>query len=532
TAAQQQGDLNVVVVGWNDSTATIGTVTDLSGNVYHLAVGPTVYSGTATQSIYYAASIVGAAANANTVTVAFTTAAAYPDIRILEYSGIDTNSPLDVTAAAIGSSSTASSGAATTTLANELIFGADLTVTATTGAGSGFTSRIITVPDSDIAEDRIVTATGSYAATASTNPGAWIMQMVAFKAPSGGGGTGTPSAPANLAATAAGASAINLSWGAATESGGTISAYLIERCQGSGCGNFIQIGTSTTTTFTNTGLAAATSYSYRVRAQDSTNHIGPYSNTATASTSASTSVPSAPTNLAASAAGSVQINLTWGAATESGGTISAYLIERCQGSGCSSFAQIGTSSTLSFGNTGLAGSTSYSYRVRAQDSLGNTGPYSNVSSATTAAPVLTAPTNLTAASASSTQINLAWTAATETGGAISQYLIERCQGSGCSTFAQVATASGTAYNDIGLSASTSYSYRVRATDAAGDLGPYSNISSATTAAGSVTPITFVQQNYATPQSAQTRVTVPFTAAQGSGDLNIVVVGWNDSTATI
>jgi hypothetical protein len=181
TAAQGSGDLNIVVVGWNDSTATVGTVTDSSGNVYQRAVGPTVYSGTATQSIYYTAGIVGAAANANTVTVTFTTAAAYPDIRILEYSGIATTSPLDVTAAATGSGSTASSGAATTTNANDLIFGADLTVTTTTGAGSGFTSRIITVPDSDIAEDRIVTATGSYAATASTTPGAWIMQMAAFR---------------------------------------------------------------------------------------------------------------------------------------------------------------------------------------------------------------------------------------------------------------------------------------------------------------------------------------------------------------
>jgi hypothetical protein len=124
---------------------------------------------------------VGAAANANTVTVTFSTPAAYPDIRILEYGGIATTSPLDVTAAAIGSNSSASSGAATTTNANDLIFGADLTVTETTGAGSGFTSRMITVPDSDIAEDRIVTATGSWAATASTTPGAWIMQMAAFR---------------------------------------------------------------------------------------------------------------------------------------------------------------------------------------------------------------------------------------------------------------------------------------------------------------------------------------------------------------
>ena len=181
TSAQGAGDLNVVVVGWNDSTATVGTVTDSSGNVYQRAVGPTVQSGLATQAIYYAFNIVGAAANANTVTVTFNTPATYPDIRILEYSGIATTSPLDVTAAAIGSNSSASSGAATTTNANDLIFGADLTVTETTGAGSGFTSRMITVPDSDIAEDRIVSATGSYAATASTTPGAWIMQMAAFR---------------------------------------------------------------------------------------------------------------------------------------------------------------------------------------------------------------------------------------------------------------------------------------------------------------------------------------------------------------
>src|SRR4029077_17634866 len=212
-------------------------------------------------------------------------------------------------------------------------------VTETTGAGSGFTSRMITVPDSDIAEDRIVTATGSYAATASTTPGAWIMQMAAFKAASSGG-AGTPAAPANLAATAAGASAINLSWGAATESGGTISQYLIERCQGSGCSSFAQIGTSSTLSFSNTGLAGSTSYSYRVRAQDSLGNTGPYSNVSSATTAAP--VLTAPANLTATAAGSVQINLAWTAASETGGTISQYLIERCQGSGCSTFTQIST----------------------------------------------------------------------------------------------------------------------------------------------------------------------------------------------
>src|SRR5262249_32792835 len=160
--------------------------------------------------------------------------------------------------------------------------------------------------------------------------------------------------------------------------------------------------------------------------------------------------------------------------TETGGTISQYLIERCQGAGCSSFTQVATASRTTFSNTALTGATSYSYRVRATDTAASPGPYSDGSTATTAGPALTTRTNLTATAASSSQINLSWTAATETGGTISQYLIERCQGTGCSTFTQVATASGTTYNDIALSASTSYSYRVRATDAAANLGPYSN----------------------------------------------------------
>jgi hypothetical protein len=173
--AQTLGDLNVVVVGWNDTTATVQSVKDSAGNTYSLAIGPT--SGTALrQSIYYAANITG---GSNTVTVMFSQAAVYPDVRILEYKGVTT---LDVTAGASGSSTSASSGAATTTGANELIFGANMVSTTTKAAGSGFTSRVITTPDGDIAEDKIVTTAGSNSATATlTSSGPWIMQMVAFK---------------------------------------------------------------------------------------------------------------------------------------------------------------------------------------------------------------------------------------------------------------------------------------------------------------------------------------------------------------
>src|SRR5436309_2108247 len=71
----------------------------------------------------------------------------------------------------------------TATNANDLLVGANLVATRTTGPGTSFTSRMITSPNGDILEDRIVTATGHYSATAPlSSNGQWIMQMVAFRA--------------------------------------------------------------------------------------------------------------------------------------------------------------------------------------------------------------------------------------------------------------------------------------------------------------------------------------------------------------
>jgi IPT/TIG domain len=188
---QTAGNLNVVVVGWNDTTSTVQSVKDSAGNAYSLAIGPT--SGTALrQSIYYAPNIVS---GANTVTVTFNQAAAFPDVRVLEYRGVNA---VDVKAGASGSSTAANSGATTTTAANELIFGADIVATTTAAAGSGFTSRIITSPDGDIAEDEVAATAGSNSATATlSSSGPWIMQMVAFVAVSGPPPTVTGVSPSN-----------------------------------------------------------------------------------------------------------------------------------------------------------------------------------------------------------------------------------------------------------------------------------------------------------------------------------------------
>jgi hypothetical protein len=176
--SQTQGDMNIVVVGWHDAVSTVKSVTDGLGNHYSLAIGPTT-GNKLRQSIYYAPNILS---GANTVTVTFNRAAAKPDIRILEYSGLDPATPLDVTAGARENSLLASSGSVTISFNSELLFGADMTGTSTKGPGAGYTSRILT-PDGDIAEDNIAAVTGSYKATAPLKTaGPWVMQIATFKA--------------------------------------------------------------------------------------------------------------------------------------------------------------------------------------------------------------------------------------------------------------------------------------------------------------------------------------------------------------
>ena len=169
SVAQTAGDLNVVVVGWNDTNASVSSVKDSHGTVYQLAVGPTLLSGAnggpLSQSIYYAPNIPAAAAGANTVTVTFTQAAAFADIRVLEYSGLAQTNPLDTVASGSGNSTTSSSGNLTTTAATDLLIGANIVETGTNGPGSGFTQRLLT-PDGDIAEDEVVTSVGTYSASA------------------------------------------------------------------------------------------------------------------------------------------------------------------------------------------------------------------------------------------------------------------------------------------------------------------------------------------------------------------------------
>ncbi len=276
-----------------------------------------------------------------------------------------------------------------------------------------------------------------------------------------------PNAPTGLVATAFSSTQINLSW---TDNSTNETGFKIERKTGSG-GTYAEIATvgADVTAFSDTGLTATTAYFYRVRATNATGDSA-YSNEASATTL--TNPPVAPSGLTATAISSSQINISWtDVANETG-----FKIERKTGAG-GTYSQIATvgAGVVSYNNTGLTVNTTYYYRVRASNAGGDS-PYSNEANATTLNAIPAPPSGLTA-TAFPSQINLSWVdnSPNETG-----FKIERKTGSG-GTYAEIATVGAgiTAYNDTGLAATTTYFYRVRATNTVGDSA-YSNEASATT----------------------------------------------------
>jgi len=92
--------------------------------------------------------------------------------------------------------------------------------------------------------------------------------------------------------------------------------------------------------------------------------------------------PSAPANLASSARTSNSVSLSWSASTDNVG-VSGYDILRATGASGGTFAQIATSASPSFLNSGLSPSTTYRYQVRARDAAGNVSAVSNTLAVTT-----------------------------------------------------------------------------------------------------------------------------------------------------
>ena len=101
---------------------------------------------------------------------------------------------------------------------------------------------------------------------------------------------------------------------------------------------------------------------------------------------ADTTSPSVPANLVATAMGDARIDLMWNASTDNVG-VTGYRLERCEGAGCTTFAQISSPAASPYSDTSsLFPSTEYRYRLRAADAAGNLSGFSVIAGATTQPP--------------------------------------------------------------------------------------------------------------------------------------------------
>jgi fibronectin type 3 domain-containing protein len=183
-----------------------------------------------------------------------------------------------------------------------------------------------------------------------------------------------PSGPTNLTVTPGNTTA-TLSWTGSTS--GSPTSYTIYRGTASDGEATAPVGTTngTTTTFTDTGLHNGTTYFYNVAANNSVG-VSPDSNEVSTTPAVTSTVPPAPTGLAATA-GNSAATLTWN--SSAGAT--SYSIYRGTAPGAEATAAIGTASSNSFTDTGLANGTTYYYKVTASDTAG-TSASSNEASAT------------------------------------------------------------------------------------------------------------------------------------------------------
>ena len=275
-----------------------------------------------------------------------------------------------------------------------------------------------------------------------------------------------PTAPTNLVASAAGGHQINLTWNASTDNVG-VTGYSVYR-------NNTKVAdvSGSTTSYADTGVADATTYSYTVKAFDAAGNLSAASNTATATTPDVTP-PTAPTQLRTTNVTSTRVDLSWRASTDNV-TVTGYRVFR-------NGTQVGSDlggSTLTYSDTTVVQGQTYSYTVKAFDAAGNVSAASNAVSVTipTAADTTppTAPTNLTATQVSGSQVNLAWSASTDNVG-VAGYRVFR---NGTQIGGDLGGSTLT-YSDTTVVAGTTYSYTVKAFDAAGNISAASNTATIT-----------------------------------------------------
>jgi len=374
-------------------------------------------------------------------------------------------------------------------------------------------SQAVTIPNTPGNQNRIMVK--------GTNHIFFDVSNANFTITAGSSDTLAPTAP-TLAASGTTSTSTNLSWSGATDNV-AVTGYDVYR------GGVLIGSTTTATTFAATGLTPSTSYTFNVRAKDAAGNVSVNSNTVNVTTLAGgltycssqgnsvadeyigrvqigtinnvsggvsgyVDYTSLSTNLTKGASATITITPTWTGSTYSEGY--AVFIDYNQNgvftdAGETVWSLAPTSATPVSGTftvptTAVTGATRMrvSMKYNGIPTACETFPYGQVEDYTvnlivgtsdTTPP--TAPT-LTASGTTQTSTNLAWSGATDNVG-VTGYDVYR-------NGAFLASTTTTTYAATGLTASTAYTFYVRAKDAAGNISGNSNTVNVTTLANTVT----------------------------------------------
>ena len=340
-----------------------------------------------------------------------------------------------------------------------------------------------------------------------------------------------PTAPTSLTLAVKSYSQIDLSWSASTDSGGSgLTNYKIYRD-----GVLINTISSANLNYADVGLSAGKSYSYKVSAVDGKGNESPVSAIVIGVTTAidtanlfkvkcltchaetdpkirnkdsnaiknaistvgsmksivltqqeveaialynsdasDTTAPEMPKSFVASAVNDTTVQISWGTSTDTGRSgLKGYKLYR---DGVIINGGLLASAT-SYSDTGLKEKTTYKYKLVAFDKGGNDSAATTEKAVLTAAKVLedttppTQPTGIAASVKSYSQIDLSWSASTDSGGSgLTNYKIYRD-----GVLINTISSANLNYADVGLSAGKSYSYKVSAVDGKGNESPVSAI---------------------------------------------------------
>src|SRR5579862_6913876 len=249
------GDLLVAFVVWDNGDGV--ALADTTGNAWTPVVGRTSSGGTSAELFYAPDAIAGT----DTVTATFATPVARGDLYVLEYSGIETTSPLAATVQASGSVATIDSGFVTAGSPNTLLLAANASNGIVKRQQRGWRSRARHY--GNMVAERVPLVAGSYDFTATQTGTEWITQVAVF-APSGADTT-PPSVPTNLQSSNVTSNSARISWTASTDAVGVV-GYRVYR-------NASLIGTTGQTQYTDPNLSPVTTYAYAVAAYDAAGNV-------------------------------------------------------------------------------------------------------------------------------------------------------------------------------------------------------------------------------------------------------------------